>query len=309
MGRLQADTSWTTCRSLEKKLSVWRLCWISGGYRLEAASGPIALYIVGIRGAQGRSQHYKSGTGTLVESESWLAMADCLGRFGRASHSNPRYHSPTQNFGQVQMHVQRNTCGPCDQIRLVLRLHAICHLARPTAILQSSCRAYAPFTVSSLVEYTRRVAIRPREFACLSQGKATLRVVQPIRPAMLATLGAGSTPVFGARSLASTSPRHVRNTTCIPNTAASVSTLPQVHHDTPWLSAGSLSWKSPTKVQWSSGFLSKAATSSDHVMASRCYHPCTSSPSGTMHSLMALVASLVGHAVYAAGRGVMVPPR
>lgn len=153
MGRLQADTSWTTCRSLEKKLSVWRLCWISGGYRLEAASRPIALYIVGIRGAQGRSQHDKSGTGTLVESESWLAMADCLGRFGRASHSNPRYHSPTQNFGQVQMHVQRNSCDPCDQIRLVLRLHAICHLARQTAILQSSCRAYAPFTVSSLVEY------------------------------------------------------------------------------------------------------------------------------------------------------------
>ena len=80
-------------------------------------------------------------------------MADCLGRFGRASHSNPRYHSPTQNFGQVQMHVQRNSCDPCDQIRLVLRLHAICHLARQTAILQSSCRAYAPFTVSSLVEY------------------------------------------------------------------------------------------------------------------------------------------------------------
>jgi hypothetical protein len=129
MGRLQADTSWTTCRSLEMKLSVWRLCWISGGYRLEAASRPIALYIVGIRGAQGRSQHYKSGTGTLVESESWLAMADCLGRFGRASHSNPRYHSPTQNFGQVQMHVQRNSCGSCDQIRP-------CFICTPPAFLQ-----------------------------------------------------------------------------------------------------------------------------------------------------------------------------
>jgi hypothetical protein len=129
MGRLQADTSWTTCRSLEMKLSVWRLCWISGGYRLEAASRPIALYIVGIRGAQGRNQHYKSGTGTLVESESWLAMADCLGRFGRASHSNPRYHSPTQNFGQVQMHVQRNSCDSCDQIRP-------CFICTPSAFLQ-----------------------------------------------------------------------------------------------------------------------------------------------------------------------------
>jgi hypothetical protein len=129
MGRLQADTSWTTCRSLEMKLSVWRLCWISGGYRLEAASRPIALYIVGIRGAQGRSQHDKSGTGTLVESESWLAMADCLGRFGRASHSNPRYHSPTQNFGQVQMHVQRNSCDSCDQIRP-------CFICTPSAFLQ-----------------------------------------------------------------------------------------------------------------------------------------------------------------------------
>lgn len=37
---------------------VWRPCWISGGYRLEAASRPIALYIVGIREAQGRSQHF-----------------------------------------------------------------------------------------------------------------------------------------------------------------------------------------------------------------------------------------------------------
>lgn len=129
MGRSQADTSWTTRRSLEMKLSVWRLCWISGGYRLEAASRPIALYIVGIRGAQGRSQHYESGTGTLVESESWLAMADCLGRFGRASHSNPRYHSPTPNFGQVQMHVQRNSCGSCDQIRP-------CLICTPSAFLQ-----------------------------------------------------------------------------------------------------------------------------------------------------------------------------
>ena len=37
---------------------VWRPCWISGGYRLEAASRPIALYIVGIREAQGRNQHF-----------------------------------------------------------------------------------------------------------------------------------------------------------------------------------------------------------------------------------------------------------
>lgn len=233
MGRLQADTSWTTCRSLEKKLSVWRLCWISGGYRLEAASGPIALYIVGIRGAQGRSQHYKSGTGTLVESESWLAMADCLGRFGRASHSNPRYHSPTQNFGQVQMHVQRNSCDPCDQIRLVLHLHAVCHLARPAANCSRSVERTRPLLSLRLSTITRRVPSDRERLHAFLQGDALS--VQPIRPAMLAT------PVFDARSLASTSPRHVRNDTCTPNTAAHVLRLSQVDHDTPWLSAVSLS--------------------------------------------------------------------
>jgi hypothetical protein len=49
---------------LRHESMVWRPCWISGGYRLEAASGPIALYIVGIREAQGRNQHFMSGTGT-----------------------------------------------------------------------------------------------------------------------------------------------------------------------------------------------------------------------------------------------------
>lgn len=33
-------------------------------------------------------------------------MADCLGRFGRASHSTSRYHTTSQIMGQVQMHVQ-----------------------------------------------------------------------------------------------------------------------------------------------------------------------------------------------------------
>lgn len=175
--RLQADTSWTTCRSLEMKLSVWRLCWISGGYRLEAASRPIALYIVGIRGAQGRSQHFESGPGTLVESESWLAMADCLGRFGRASHSNPRYHSPTQNFGQVQMHVQRNSC---DQIRLCF----ICTPATclqdelPFAVFMSSVRAPCCLRSSNI---TRCAFTRPREFACLIHGDAPNGALYQIR--------------------------------------------------------------------------------------------------------------------------------
>jgi hypothetical protein len=76
---------------------VWRPCWISGGYRLKAASRPIALYIVGIREAQGRNQHFESGTGTW-SSDFWLAMADCLGRFGRASHSTSRYHTPPRSW-------------------------------------------------------------------------------------------------------------------------------------------------------------------------------------------------------------------
>ena len=46
---------------------VWRPCWISGGYRLEAASRPIALYIVGIREAQGRSQHFYVWYRNMVE--------------------------------------------------------------------------------------------------------------------------------------------------------------------------------------------------------------------------------------------------
>lgn len=84
---------------------VWRPCWISGGYRLEAASRPIALYIVGIREAQGRNQHFMSGTGTW-SSGFWLAMADCLGRFGRASHSTSRYHTPPRSWDKSTMHVQ-----------------------------------------------------------------------------------------------------------------------------------------------------------------------------------------------------------
>jgi len=46
---------------------VWRPCWISGGYRLEAASRPIALYIVGIREAQGRNQHFNVWYRNMVE--------------------------------------------------------------------------------------------------------------------------------------------------------------------------------------------------------------------------------------------------
>lgn len=84
---------------------VWRPCWISGGYRLEAASRPIALYIVGIREAQGRNQHFMSGTGTW-SSGFWLAMADCLGRFGRASHSTSRYHTPPRSWDKSKMRVQ-----------------------------------------------------------------------------------------------------------------------------------------------------------------------------------------------------------
>ena len=176
-----------------------------------------------------------------------MAMADCLGRFGRASHSNPRYHSPTQNFGQVQMHVHRDSCDSCDQIRLVLHLHAICPSCKTSCQLQSSCRAYAPFTVSSLVEILQDVLPSDQE-SLHAFHKVTLREVPPLRPAMLATLGAGSTPVFGARSLASTSPRHVRNKPCTPNTAAHFLRLSQVRLDTPCLPAGSLSWEYFTKV-------------------------------------------------------------
>ena len=237
---------------------MWRLCWISGGYRLEAASGPIALYIVGIRGAQGRSQHYKSGTGTLVESESRLAMADCLGRFGRASHSNPRYHSPTQNFGQVQMHVQRNSCDPCDQIRLVLRLHAICHLARQTAILQSSCRAYAPFTVSSLVEYYK-TCCHPTTRVCMPfarQGDAPSGAAHQTRyardPWCWVALQSLALEAWHRPHLAMSAARFIQR-----KTAVDVLRLPHLYLDTPWLSAGSLSWCAPTKVQWSSVFLTR----------------------------------------------------
>jgi hypothetical protein len=226
-------------------------------------------------------------------------MADCLGRFGRASHSNPRYHSPTQNFGQVQMHVQRNSCDPCHQIRL-------CFICTPSAIMQDQLPCCSrpvertrPLTVSSLVEFYKTCCLPSDQESLHAFRKPTLRVGaahQPIRPAMLATLGAGSTPVFDAKSLASTSPRHVRSKTYTRKTAANVLRLSQVHFDTPWLSAGSLSWHGPTKVQWSFVFLSKAATSSDHVMASRCYHRCTFAPSGNMRSLMAPVASLVRYA-------------
>ena len=123
-----------------------------------------------------------------------------------------------------------------------------CFICTPSAILQDQLpfcsrpvERTRPLLSLRSSNITRRVAIRPREFACLSQGKAALRVVQPIRPAMFATLGAGSTPVFGARSLASTSPRHVRNKTYTQKTAASVLLLSQVHLDITWLSAESLS--------------------------------------------------------------------
>jgi len=46
---------------------VWRPCWISGGYRSEAASWLIALYIVGIREAQGRNQHVYVWYRNMVE--------------------------------------------------------------------------------------------------------------------------------------------------------------------------------------------------------------------------------------------------
>jgi hypothetical protein len=188
IGRLRAETSWTTCRSLEMKLfgvaAMLDIGRISVRGSVKAHSSIYRRH----SGAQGRSQHYKSGTGTLVESESWLAMADCLGRFGRASHSNPRYHSPTQNFGQVQMHAQRNFLRFLPSDQAVLHLHAVCHLARPTAILQSSCRAYAPIDCL----FARRIlqdvlpAIRPREFACLSQADAPSGAARkPIRPAII----------------------------------------------------------------------------------------------------------------------------
>jgi len=190
------------------KLSVWRLCWISGGYRLEAASRPIALYIVGIRGAQGRSQHYKSGTGTLVESESWLAMADCLGRFGRASHSNPRYHSPTQFF------LGKSKCMSTAILAItsgcaVHHLHTSCHPARPTAICSRLVEPTRPI-LSSFVEHYKTCAVRPREFSCRSWPCS--QRCSPAGP-LCSSLGVGSNPVFGARSLASTSPRYVRNKT------------------------------------------------------------------------------------------------
>jgi hypothetical protein len=186
-------------------------------------------------------------------------MADCLGRFGRASHSNPRYHSPTQNFGQVQMHVQRNSCDPCHQIRL-------CFICTPSAIMQDQLPCCSrpvertrPLTVSSLVESYKTCCLpSDQEFACLSQADApSWCSPSAIRPAMLATLMAGSTPVFGARSLASTSPRHVRSKINTRKTAVDVLRLPHLYLDTPWLSAGSLSWCAPIKVQWSSVFLTR----------------------------------------------------
>jgi hypothetical protein len=191
-----------------------------------------------------------------------LAMADCLGRFGRASHSNPRYHSPTQNFGQVQMHVQRNSCDSCHQIRL-------CFICTPSAILQDQLpfcsrpvERTRPLTVSSLVEYYKTCCLPSDQESLHTFRKPTLRVVQPESPSdplslMLATLSAGSTPVFGARSLASTSPRHVRNKICSQQSAVDVLRLPHLYLDTPWLSAGSLSWCAPTKVQRSSVFLTR----------------------------------------------------
>lgn len=77
--------------------------------------------------------------------------------------------------------------------------------------LQLSCRAFAPHAV-----FARRISqdvLSPDQESLHALYMATLRMVQSVRPAMLATLCAGSTPVFGARSLASTSPRHVRNKT------------------------------------------------------------------------------------------------
>jgi hypothetical protein len=109
-------------------------------------------------------------------------MADCLGRFGRASHSNPRYHSPTQNFGQVQMHVQRNSCDPCHQIRL-------CFICTPSAIMQDQLPCCSrpvertrPLTVSSLVEFYKMCCLPSDQESLHAFRKPTLRVVQPISP-------------------------------------------------------------------------------------------------------------------------------
>jgi hypothetical protein len=56
-------------------------------------------------------------------------------------------------------------------------------------------------------------------------------------------------------------------------------------------------------------FFSKAATSSDHVMASRCYHLCALFPVRLYALAHVLVAILVGHTVCAVGRSLMVPPQ
>jgi hypothetical protein len=182
IGRLRAETSWTTCRSLEMKLfgvaAMLDIGRISVRGSVKAHSSIYRRH----SGAQGRSQHYKSGTGTLVESESWLAMADCLGRFGRASHSNPRYHSPTQNLGKSKCMSNAISCDPCHQIRL-------CFICTPSAILQDQLpfcsrpvERTRPLTVSSLVEYYKTCCLPSDQESLHAFRKPTLRVVQPESP-------------------------------------------------------------------------------------------------------------------------------
>ena len=67
-------------------------------------------------------------------SEFWLAMADCLGRFVRASHSTSRYHTPPRSWDKSTMHVQCESlkswqCALCSAVPLrscttILRLRS-----------------------------------------------------------------------------------------------------------------------------------------------------------------------------------------
>jgi hypothetical protein len=169
---------------------------------------------------------------------------------------------PPKILGKSKCMSNAISCDSCHQIRL-------CFICTPSAILQDQLpfcsrpvERTRPLTVSSPVEYYKTCCLPSDQESLHAFRKPTLRVVQPGSPSdplslMLATLSAGSTPVFGARSLASTSPRHVRNKIYSNETAVDVLRLPHLYLDTPWLSAGSLSWCAPIKVQWSSVFFSQ----------------------------------------------------
>lgn len=101
--------------------------WISGGYRLEAAiEAHSSIYRRQQRSARAKTKAApESGTGTKVERASErhrLAMADCLGRFGRASHSTPPqktiYHPiPLGKFKKPHVQCKQKPAiipGPCS---------------------------------------------------------------------------------------------------------------------------------------------------------------------------------------------------